>query len=1296
MVALISLDLDQENVVLNPVNLCLSFLSSTNLSFAMFDGQMQYLLCSSRWLEQHNIKKEVLGISHYKVFPLTTKEEKEIHSRCLAEGEEFSFEEYIVGENQNGEWVKVSIVPWQNEQGNVGGLIISKQVITTEKEALKELHRREERKRYLAKATSQIFWVTNAKGEIEFDVPGWKEMTGQTKEEMQNRGWLNALHPEDRTKTAQLWENSLRNKTVFETKYRLRKIDGTYVYSLVRGVPVLEPDGSVREWVGANTDITENKQTEFALRESNSLLQGVLEAIPDPIFVKNLESQYILINSAGVRFFGKSAEEIIGKKDVELFGPEIAEKLLRNDREIFKKGETQTIEEVLTQGGKVKTFQSTKTIYRDQERKIAGLVGIARDITERKQIEEKLRKSEANLIEAQKLAHIGSWEFDVITQEIRWSDELFRIYGLDPKDREPSYEQIIALAHPEDKNIWLENVGKGFQGNPYEMEYRIIRFDGSLGYMYSQGHPIFNECGEVVRMFGITRDITPQKLAEIELQKYQEHLEELVQKRTEDLEKTNFQLSQEIKDREQAEASLVESYNLLQAVLEGVSDAIYVKNLEGNYILANSATAAFFNKDISEIVGKNDEELIGKEWGQKVRESDLRIMTQGGFEMLEETIPGSQGENFTFLSAKNPYCEASGNIIGLIGVSRNITERKKIEDALRAEKHFSQQIAETIPNLLYIYDLIERCNIYCNIPVTDLLGFSAEEVKEMGENVLPILIHPEDFPSVIEYHAVLAETKEDRIFEIEYRIKDNKGEWHWFFSRETIFARTEEGKTKQILGCSQDITSRKKIEMDLLESQALLLEKANREMLINRLASQIRNSLDIQTILQTAVNEISSLFEIENCHFTWYKPQENPPVWQVVSESNLINGPSLLGNFTLDQVGPFALRLTSLESIRIDDVCTLTDKVFKDFLNSIKVVSLLTVPLVIRNGEIGAVTCCHFNKKRPWTDGEEQLLQAVCDQLAIAISQAELYAQSRETARLATLQARQLEEILEDLQRAQTQLIQSEKMSSLGQLVAGVAHEINNPVSFIFGNVEHANEYIESLLDLINLYGRHYTNPHPEIATAIENYELDFLVEDLPKLMSSMKFGATRIRDIVRSLRSFSRLDEAEIKAVSLHEGIDNTLLILDHRLNAKPEYPAIEIIKNYGDLPDVECYVGQLNQVFMNLLTNAIDALDEKLLHLSAEEINSTLRQIRINTFVRDNEKAVIVISDTGSGMNSEVKARLFDPFFTTKPVGSGTGLGLAISYQIISQKHKGSLSCSSTLGKGSEFVVEIPIKQF
>ncbi len=286
----------------------------------------------------------------------------------------------------------------------------------------------------------------------------------------------------------------------------------------------------------------------------------------------------------------------------------------------------------------------------------------------------------------------------------------------------------------------------------------------------------------------------------------------------------------------------------------------------------------------------------------------------------------------------------------------------------------------------------------------------------------------------------------------------------------------------------------------------------------------------------------------------------------------------------------------------------------------------------------------------------------------------------------------ELRNTLSELQRTQAQVIQSEKMSSLGQLVAGVAHEINNPVNFIHGNLNHAQAYTEDLLEFIQLYQKHYPEPVNEIEQAAEEIDLKFLQADLPKMLTSMQVGTERIRKIVLSLRNFSRMDEAEIKPVDIHEGIDSTLMILQHRLNARPHHLAIEVIKQYGDLPLVECYAGQLNQVFMNILTNAIDALDE----LTGQDTEtSSSPQIMIQTAVVDRDWVKIAIADNGPGIPTHIQQRIFNPFFTTKPVGRGTGMGMSISYQIITEKHNGRLVCNSTPGQGAEFVILIPIHQ-
>jgi len=300
------------------------------------------------------------------------------------------------------------------------------------------------------------------------------------------------------------------------------------------------------------------------------------------------------------------------------------------------------------------------------------------------------------------------------------------------------------------------------------------------------------------------------------------------------------------------------------------------------------------------------------------------------------------------------------------------------------------------------------------------------------------------------------------------------------------------------------------------------------------------------------------------------------------------------------------------------------------------------------------------------------------------------YAIERKKAEIHVIRALEQERELQQLK-----LIHSDKLASLGQLVASVAHEISNPVNFIFANLTHVDNCTRDLLDLIDLYQQGYTHNDPEIQDKIEEIDLDFLKEDMPKMLNSMQVGAQRLGELVLTLRNFSRLDAAEMKPFNIHEGIDSTLLILRDRLKQKSGHPAIEVIKEYGSLPLVECYAGQLNQVFMNLLSNAIDALHQPNSDSSDDGSENFHPTITIRTQIVESHRVEIRIKDNGSGIPQSVKAKIFDPFFTTKEVGEGTGLGLSISYQIVVEKHGGEFHCISAPGQGAEFLLEIPVRQ-
>lgn len=487
------------------------------------------------------------------------------------------------------------------------------------------------------------------------------------------------------------------------------------------------------------------------------------------------------------------------------------------------------------------------------------------------------------------------------------------------------------------------------------------------------------------------------------------------------------------------------------------------------------------------------------------------------------------------------------------------------------------------------------------------------------------------------------------------------------------------------------------IAIDRAHARAELLSQ--RESLLFRLANDIRNSLDLDKILNAAVHEIRRLLQIDRCHFIWCWANSSPaetqamvqPVLCVTHEAKHPDLVSLLGECPTEQVTVLADKILNLESVQVEDIEAdpNLDLELRDLVLQWGTQSYLLMPLETRSGHLGAIVCGHCQHARHWSESEVELLRAVTDQLAIAIDQAELYAQSKAAALAAQTQAEQLSEALKHLRQTQAQLIQSEKMSSLGQLVAGIAHEINNPVTFVSGNLVHANSYFQDLLDLLKLYQNYYPQPIAEIQEHIEAIDLDFVITDLENVLNSMRIGADRICKIVQSLRNFSRLDEAEVKAVDLHEGIDSTLLILQNRLKPRGQNAGIQLVKEYGTLPLVNCYASQLNQVFMNILSNAIDALESAPPpHIITIRTEHQLSEDHLATSC-----VVVRICDNGIGMSEETRRRIFDPFYTTKPVGQGTGLGLSISHQIVVEKHKGQISCLSTPGAGTEFIIEIPV---
>ncbi|HIK39226.1 PAS domain S-box protein [Thermoleptolyngbya sp. M55_K2018_002] len=615
-----------------------------------------------------------------------------------------------------------------------------------------------------------------------------------------------------------------------------------------------------------------------------------------------------------------------------------------------------------------------------------------------------------------------------------------------------------------------------------------------------------------------------------------------------------------------------------------------------------------------------------------------------------------------------------GKPLTMVGTVQDITPRKEAEEARRHSEERFQAFMDHSPTATWMVSYDGQM-LYINqtylkmftLPTPDVVGKSLfdlypEEVAAEFLHNVQTVIHNRRLLATIEPIPLPDGTIGDSLV-YKFPMSDGSGQ-------------------QVVGGIAIDITDRKRAE-------EAIQDYADRQTLLNQLAHQIRNSLNLDTVLETTIQAVRNLLEIDYCGFCWVLPEADTPHWEIVQEAKNDHAPSLLGEYPLRLVGDNVVQqLIQQQMVWVDDTAQCSDPVFQALLTESGVQSVVLMPLRTHSQRIGCLIGDHFQQVRPWTERERDLLQSVATQLAIAIDQAELYAQSR-------AQSEELQHALQELQRTQAQMVQSEKMSSLGQLVAGIAHEINNPVNFIHGNLAHARNYVQDLLELVDLYQQEYLEPTPKITQYAEEIDLEFLREDLPKLLASMRVGTERIHEIVRSLRIFSRLDEAESKPVDIHDGIDSTLMILHNRLKTRPGREEIRVIKEYGSLPPVECYAGQLNQVFMNILSNAIDALEERDQQRAIADQQAEPSTICIKTQVLPDHQVSIHIIDNGPGMLPSVRQRIFDPFFTTKSVGKGTGMGMSISYQIVTEKHGGTLECFSEPGQGTEFVIQIPISQ-
>ncbi|MEO0985831.1 MAG: PAS domain S-box protein [Cyanobacteria bacterium J06639_14] len=1318
--------------------------SATVDGISLVDQDYIYRAVNQTYLERTSrTRNEIIGHS---VAELNGEEAflqqiKPEFDRCLA-GEIIYYEDWFDYPNMGRRFVSVRYVPYREVDGTISGVLVTTSDMTEHKHAdlaLQQLAQElaEWRDRYdiAARASGQVLFEYDFATHQETWGPNSEVVLGPTADVLLQRRQENIdnIHPDDRAAFLQVINNNRTTKTPYRVEFRLQNPDGTYRWLEERGMTRFDTQGNAVQVIGYWRDISDRKRVEVELDANRAYYQGIISDQTELICRYLPDGTFTFANDAYCQFFQKAPDELIGHRFTPLMPDEDRDIPSQNVRNLSVDNSVVTYEHrVIAPNGRVAWQQWTERAIFDSDDNFIEFQAVGRDITALKEAEEALRESEQRFrlaienapfpimihaedgevlqinttwteltgytlhdmptIEAwaeraygdraeEMLTHVifpqytlqspqGPGEFTITTEDGNSRIWHFRSAPLGrlPDDRRVVISMAADVTQQRELsgrlNLALESAAIGIWD--WDITKNTLVWDERMYELYDK---VPDQCTNVYETWfdslhpddRTTAEVTSQQALQGEKDYDTEFrvmhpdgsirfikANALVQRNAAGEPQRMIGINYDITERKETEVAMKRQLAAIEAAIEGIAI------LHGDtFLYLNQAHLDLFGYECAE-------ELVGKTWYNLYLPKAVEWFEQEVFPVLEQERAW-QGETTAVRSDGSTFAEELSLTLTeddlLICVCRNIDDRKAAEAAMRRQLAVMEAAVEGISILqgetfLYVNQAklvmfgYERCE--------ELIGktwrsmYPPEEIKRYEEEVLPAL---------------------DRYRSWEGEIIATRKDGSTFIEGLSLTV-SEEG----LLICvCRDISDRKRTEMQV---RSLL----NRTQLLNRISSKIRHSLHLDIILQTTVNAIVAELPADICTFAWYYREDSCNIWEIAKEQKKPELLSWLGSHQLEDFPAILDCILQNQPYRVDDLSLVEDESFRAFLARAGVTAYLCLPIHTLGGRVGTLQMGRIAPESSWHIEEIRLLQDIGDQVAIAIHQAHLYEESQ-------AKTKALQQSYQELQETQLQLIQSEKMSSLGQLVAGIAHEINNPMSFIYGNLEPALDYTQSLSNLIRIYQETFPDPPKAIANFIKRADIEYILDDFPKLLASMETGATRIQDIIQSLRTFSRLDRAESRAINLHENIDSTLVILQNRLNGRAGKPEIPVIKNYGDLPLVECYGGLLNQVFMNLLVNAIDAIEERQINAAPDYLGC----ITITTTVVSDNKVTVAVRDNGLGIPAATQAKIFNPFFTTKPVGVGTGMGLPISYQIVTGNHQGQLRCHSTLGQGTEFIVEL-----